>query len=73
MAKDKTLFFCKECGTEVTKWQGQCPGCHAWNTLVEAPAGQAAKLKTKAVSESRKRAAAMGGLKKQPVTISEVG
>ncbi|MEE3467375.1 MAG: DNA repair protein RadA [Eubacterium sp.] len=72
MAKDKTLFFCKECGTEVTKWQGQCPGCHAWNTLVEAPAGQAAALKTKAVSESRKRAAASAGLKKQPVTIRDV-
>ena len=36
MAKEKTIFFCKECGTEVSKWQGQCPGCHQWNTLVEA-------------------------------------
>lgn len=72
MPKEKTLFFCKECGTEVSKWQGQCPGCHAWNTLVEAPAGQAAKLATKAVSESRKRAAANVGLKKQPVSIGEV-
>ena len=24
MAKEKTIFFCKECGTEVSKWQGQC-------------------------------------------------
>ncbi|MCH5251394.1 MAG: DNA repair protein RadA [Lachnospiraceae bacterium] len=37
MAKEKTLFFCKECGYELSKWQGQCPGCHGWNTLVEAP------------------------------------
>lgn len=37
MAKSKTLFFCKECGYETSKWQGQCPGCHAWNVLVEAP------------------------------------
>jgi len=37
MAKEKTLFFCKECGYEVSKWQGQCPGCHQWNTLTEAP------------------------------------
>lgn len=36
MAK-KTLFFCKECGYETSKWQGQCPGCRAWNSLVEAP------------------------------------
>ena len=66
------LFFCKECGTEVTKWMGQCPGCRAWNTLVEAPAGQAAKLKTRAVSESRKRAAIQPGEKKRPVTIRDV-
>ncbi|HAK58675.1 MAG TPA: DNA repair protein RadA [Lachnospiraceae bacterium] len=71
MAKEKTLFFCKECGTEVTKWTGQCPGCRAWNTLVEAPAGQAAKLKTKAVSESRKKAAT-SGIGKKPVTMKEV-
>ncbi len=37
MAKEKTLFFCKECGHESSKWQGQCPGCRNWNTLVEAP------------------------------------
>ncbi len=44
MAKEKTLFFCKECGYEVSKWQGQCPGCRAWNTLVEAPsAGKAGR------------------------------
>lgn len=45
MAKEKTLFFCKECGYEVTKWQGQCPGCHAWNTLTEAPAAKGGKGK----------------------------
>lgn len=70
--KEKILFFCKECGTETSKWQGQCPGCHAWNTLVEAPAGQAAKLKTKAVSESRKKASATVGALRSPVTLSQV-
>lgn len=38
MAKAKsTLFFCKECGYESSKWLGQCPGCRQWNTMVEAP------------------------------------
>ncbi len=37
MQKARTLFFCKECGYESTKWLGQCPGCHAWDTLVEEP------------------------------------
>ncbi len=35
MAKEKLVFYCKECGFESAKWQGQCPGCKAWNTFVE--------------------------------------
>jgi DNA repair protein RadA/Sms len=35
MAKTKTAFFCTECGNETARWQGQCPACSAWNTLVE--------------------------------------
>ncbi|MCR5674857.1 MAG: DNA repair protein RadA [Lachnospiraceae bacterium] len=33
----KSVFFCQECGYESAKWMGQCPGCHAWNTMVEEP------------------------------------
>ena len=36
-AKKKTAFFCQECGYESAKWMGQCPSCHAWNTMVEEP------------------------------------
>lgn len=35
--KQKTAFYCSECGNEAAKWAGQCPACGAWNTLVEAP------------------------------------
>ncbi|MFP4698530.1 MAG: DNA repair protein RadA [Eubacteriales bacterium] len=35
MAKQKTVFFCKECGHESPRWMGQCPGCREWNTFVE--------------------------------------
>lgn len=35
MAKEKQIFFCKECGYESAKWLGQCPGCREWNTFVE--------------------------------------
>ena len=31
----KNLSACGECGATAPKWQGQCPGCGAWNTLVE--------------------------------------
>ena len=36
MAKPKTIYSCTECGGQTLKWQGQCPHCQAWNTLVEA-------------------------------------
>lgn len=36
MAKEKkSVFFCKECGYETTKWMGQCPSCKEWNTIIE--------------------------------------
>ncbi|MBQ0128765.1 MAG: DNA repair protein RadA [bacterium] len=34
-AKEKTAFFCKECGNESPKWFGKCPACGAWNTCME--------------------------------------
>ncbi len=49
MAKAKTVHTCTECGGQTPKWQGQCPACGAWNTLVEtiteaAPASRFASL-----------------------------
>ncbi|RTL47313.1 MAG: DNA repair protein RadA [Rhodocyclaceae bacterium] len=35
MAKAKSVYSCTECGATSPKWQGQCPGCGQWNTLVE--------------------------------------
>jgi len=35
MAKPKSIYSCTECGASAPKWQGQCPGCGVWNTLVE--------------------------------------
>ncbi|KPK69541.1 MAG: DNA repair protein RadA [Acidithiobacillales bacterium SM23_46] len=36
MAKARAIYACNECGAQSPKWVGQCPGCGAWNTLVEA-------------------------------------
>ena len=33
--KNKTLFFCKNCGADSPKWIGRCPSCGEWNTFVE--------------------------------------
>ena len=35
VAKAKTSFYCSECGSEQSKWAGQCPDCKAWNTVKE--------------------------------------
>ena len=40
MAKAKSVYSCTECGGQTLKWQGQCPHCQAWNTLVEAAVEQ---------------------------------
>lgn len=38
MAKaTNTIFFCKECGHESSKWSGFCPACSTPNSMVEAP------------------------------------
>ena len=33
MDKARTQFVCRQCGREVAKWLGRCPGCGGWNTL----------------------------------------
>lgn len=35
MAKTKTAYVCTECGSDYSKWQGQCTACQAWNTVSE--------------------------------------
>ena len=39
--KGRSVYACTECGATAPKWQGQCPGCGAWNTLVESLAAPA--------------------------------
>ncbi len=61
MAKKTTVFFCNECGHESSKWMGQCPGCHSWNTFVEAP--------TQKVSS---KSAKVGLNDNKPVTLKDI-
>lgn len=34
-SKNKTMYVCQDCGYDTPKWLGRCPGCGAWNTMVE--------------------------------------
>lgn len=38
MAKEKTVYICKNCGYRSIKWLGKCPSCGEWNTLEEQTA-----------------------------------
>lgn len=35
MARTNIIYVCEACGGEAPKWQGQCPHCSEWNTLVQ--------------------------------------
>lgn len=49
MAKQqyKTAWFCSNCGNESSKWEGRCPACGEWNTMVEERVKNAAKTATR--------------------------
>ncbi|MDE6396931.1 MAG: DNA repair protein RadA, partial [Muribaculaceae bacterium] len=33
--KNKTAWFCNGCGNESSRWEGRCPSCGAWNSMIE--------------------------------------
>jgi DNA repair protein RadA/Sms len=51
VAKAKVLYSCTECGGQTLKWQGQCPHCQAWNTLVESVAEAAPSKRFAALAQ----------------------
>ncbi len=63
--KNKTVFYCTECGNETPKWSGKCAACGAWNTLVEAPA-QSTSVKTAGIRP------AASAVRNVPKTLSEL-
>ena len=61
--KIKSMWFCSECGAESPKWEGRCPGCSQWNTMVEE------RVSTKS---SRSVSAGRGTVKSKPQRVSEI-
>lgn len=66
MAREKssTIFFCQNCGYESSKWMGQCPGCHQWNTFVEE--------KISSVGNGRSKVMRTAQASDKPVSLKEI-
>lgn len=69
MARERAVFVCQECGHQTLRWQGRCPGCGSWGTMVEervpAPSGRGAAGRVRA-------GAGPGAAGRLPVPIAEV-
>ncbi|HEY2629503.1 MAG TPA: DNA repair protein RadA [Usitatibacter sp.] len=65
MAKSKTFYTCTECGGQTPKWQGQCPHCNAWNTLIETAMEAGAK-------SGAHRFSSMSGTATQVIALADV-
>lgn len=61
--KYKTVWYCRECGADAPKWEGRCPSCGAWNSLVEE------RVSTKV---SRSPSPVSDGRKSRPVAVSNI-
>ncbi|WP_454456339.1 DNA repair protein RadA [Thauera phenylacetica] len=79
MARQKSAFVCTECGAQAVRWQGQCPQCQAWNTLVETvlePAAPAASSRFAALAGETSRLQPLSALEpreepRQPTGLDE--
>ncbi|GGI56503.1 DNA repair protein RadA [Winogradskyella haliclonae] len=65
MAKVKTSFFCQSCGSQYSKWQGQCTACKQWNTIVEEVIQKPEKSDWKLPASSTNRVS-------KPLKINEI-
>ncbi|MCL1906190.1 MAG: DNA repair protein RadA [Clostridiales bacterium] len=72
MSKEKTIFFCASCGGESIRWQGRCPHCGEWNTLVEERVVKDSAGKAKS-QRPLKQAAPLMSLDSTPNTRWQLG
>jgi DNA repair protein RadA/Sms len=61
----RSAFVCQQCGHAAPRWLGQCPGCGAWNALVEEALpdarGRGARATSPAAAAPRPLAAVTAG------------
>lgn len=62
MSKNQTIFVCSNCGHRTPRWQGKCPECSEWNTLVEQ----------RVVSAGKKSGGVIQAVAASPVQLSSL-
>ena len=65
MTKVKTSFFCQNCGTQYSRWHGQCNSCKEWNTIVEEIIQKEEKSSWKPTTSDSKRVS-------KPLKVNEI-
>jgi DNA repair protein RadA/Sms len=67
-----TVHVCSQCGFHSAQWHGQCPGCEAWNTLVEEPL-RASGAERRAPGRALRAVGSPAPQRLAPRPLSEVG
>jgi DNA repair protein RadA/Sms len=62
MARTATRFSCSACGEVLPKWEGRCPACEAWGTVVEE----------RAIGASPRSARSAGARAAEPIALADV-
>lgn len=61
--KVKSMWYCNNCGADSPKWEGRCPSCGQWNTMIEE---RVAAKSQRSSSQSRP------SMKIRPQRVSEI-
>src|SRR5919112_1833106 len=76
VAKVKTSFICQQCGVSSHAYLGRCPGCGAWNSMIETieERPQPARAAARRPAELPQPLTALGltAIERIPVPISEL-
>ncbi|MCD4737129.1 MAG: DNA repair protein RadA, partial [Bacteroidales bacterium] len=64
MSKSRTVYFCRNCGAQSSKWIGKCTSCGEWNTYEEEIVERDKKQGAGIVNANRKAA--------KPQAITEI-
>ena len=72
--KVRTIYICESCGNENLKWEGRCPQCTKWNSLVEVKRSQSSSHSKKSwVTNSTPQPQELSQIQNQTVPRIDLG